>query len=213
MSNVCAGFVNISLCLCMLVNLSSCGDGLLEMEETNDLGYTIRYQINKEDSTRQGWLSVVDTKGMAVEKAHYVNDQLDGLRVLFYENGDTNIVERYVQGLFDGPYAFYYKGGQLKQEGNYQNNKMEGAWMQYYPDGQLKEKVFFEDNKENGAFVEYHANGNIAAEGNYLDGDNEHGELKIYNEKGVLTQKLNCMKGRCSTVWSLENEQENKETE
>ena len=37
----------------------------------------------------------------------------------------------------------------------------------------------------------------------YLDGDNEHGELKLFDEQGVLTKKMNCDKGICRTSWTL----------
>lgn len=63
------------------------------------------------------------------------------------------------------------------------------------------EEVMFADNEENGPFTEYHKNGSLKAEGNYLNGDNEHGLLKLYNEEGELVRKMQCDSGICQTTW------------
>ena len=188
--------------------LPSCGDDLETITNTTDLGYTEKYQRRKTDFAREGWTEITAPDGILIEKAHYKHDTLDGLRILYYENGDTNIVETYRQGVFDGTYSLYYENGQIKQQGEYVNNEMTGDWLQYHENGQLKEKVQFEHNVENGPFVEYHKNGKIAAEGHYADGDNEEGILKIYNEQGILSKIMQCEHGRCTTTWSLDEEKE-----
>ncbi len=187
--------------------LPSCSDDLETITNTTDLGYTEKYQRRKTDFAREGWTEITDSNGILVEKAQYKHDTLDGLRILYYENGDTNIVETYRKGIFDGTYSLYYKNGQIKQQGEYINNEMTGNWLQYHENGQLKEKVQFERNLENGPFVEYHENGKIAAEGHYADGDNEEGELKIYNKQGILSKIMQCEHGRCTTIWSLDEDE------
>ena len=49
--------------------------------------------------------------------------------------------------------------------------------------------------------MEYFRNGNLKAEGSYLDGDNEHGLLKLYDETGRLIRKMECEQGVCRTFW------------
>lgn len=192
--------------LCLF--LISCGDGLETITTTTDIGYIEKYQRRKTDFAREGWTVITDPAGVLVEKAHYKHDTLDGLRILYYETGDTNIVETYLQGVFEGTYSLFYPNGQIKQQGQYVNNEMTGDWLQYYESGQLKEKVLFEHNAENGPFLEYHKNGKIATDGHYADGDNEEGELKIYNEEGILSKIMQCDHGRCTTTWALNPDKE-----
>lgn len=187
---------------------TACSGDLETISTTTDLGYIEEYQRRKSDFAREGWTVITDPKGVLVEKAHYQHDTLNGLRILYYENGDTNIVETYRQGIFEGSYSIYFENGKIKQNGQYANNEMTGDWLLYYENGQLKEKVQFENNLENGLFVEYHENGQIAAEGHYADGDNEQGELKIYTEEGILSKIMQCDHGRCKTTWSLDLETE-----
>ncbi|MCB9272045.1 MAG: hypothetical protein H6561_21145 [Lewinellaceae bacterium] len=82
---------------------------------------------------------------------------------------------------------------------------MSGVWKRYYQGGQLMEEVAFSGNKENGPFKEYYENGNIKAEGSYLNGPKEDGELKLYDEQGTLVKKMECSDGVCHTTWQAES--------
>ena len=192
----------------LLLLLSGCDNGLEEVIEHDDYGNTIRYERRKTDFAREGWAYTTNQDGVLIEAAQYRSDTLNGLRILFTETGDTSIVEHYDMGAFSGEYRLYYDNGVLKQKGYYANNEMSGDWETYYDNGQLKERVRFADNLENGPFIEYHSNGKLAAEGAYLDGDYEHGELKIYDENGQLSRTMMCDQGRCTTTWSAEEKEE-----
>ena len=182
-------------------------EGELEtVEKTDPYGNTERYSRRLENYAKEGRYSKMSPEGELIETANYHNDTLHGARVLYYENGDTLIVENYVHGHFVGVYRAYYEGGALELEGSYTANSMEGEWKRYYPNGQLMETVSFQDNQENGPFVEYHENGNLKAEGYYKDGDNEHGLLKVYDAQGELVKTMNCQHGVCRTVWEKEGE-------
>lgn len=186
----------------------SCESNIEEITEQDEFGNTIRFERRKSDFAREGWSYTTSPDGVLVEVAHYQSDTLDGQRILFTATGDTSIIENYRTGIFDGPYRLYHENGILKQEGNYVNNEMTGKWNTYYDNGQLKEAVAFSKNLENGPFIEYYRNGKLAAEGAYLNGDFEHGELKIYDEQGELTRTMQCVSGRCTTTWSAEEKQE-----
>lgn len=173
---------------------------LEEVTTRDEYGYTITYTKRKTDQAKEGWYRKYDTQNRKVEEAHYQNDRLDGLRILYYESGDTMSVETYRRGLFEGAFRAYHENGQLKTLGKYVNNAIEGEWLSYYPNGQLRESVIFRDGAENGPFKEYYPNGQLKAEGAYLDGDNEHGELKLYNEDGSLQRVMMCHRGVCRTI-------------
>ncbi len=223
-SNLKLSFFNLIAVLILFAGLAACSnqsdpsgrtadlpagetidDSELEVvEKTDAYGNTERYTRRLDDYAKEGKYSKMSPEGNLIESAHYHNDTLHGLRVIYYENGDTQIVEQYEHGLFAGPYQAYYEGGDLELEGIYTANSMEGVWKRYYPNGQLMETVSFQDNQENGPFTEYHENGKLKAEGYYKDGDNEHGLLKIYDQEGELVKTMNCQHGVCRTVWEKE---------
>ena len=195
------------LALISLFVITGCKSKVEQVENIDSYGYTERYQRNKADFAKQGLYQKLDDQGRLMEEASYENDTLSGIRVLYFENGDTQIVETYREGIFDGPYRSYYESGQLNLTGHYQTNEMTGDWDRYYKNGQLMERVRFEKNAENGPFIEYYENGNLKAEGTYLNGDNEHGLLKLYDEQGELKRKMNCESGICRTTWKREGEE------
>ncbi len=197
---------NASLCHLLLASVfllwQAC-QKIIPLEEVttrDEYGYIITYTQRKTDHAKEGWCRKYDAQNRKMEEAHYQNDTLDGLRILYYENGDTMSVETYRRGLFEGVFRAYHENGQLKTLGRYVNNAIEGEWLSYYPNGQLRESVLFQQGAENGPFREYYPNGQLKAEGTYLDGDNEHGELKLYNEDGSLQRVMMCNRGVCRTI-------------
>ena len=178
---------------------------LEKVSTVDEYGNIIEYIRRKSDFAKQGRFERANQKGQLLELAHYKNDTLHGVRVLFYEEtGDTQIVENYQRGLFEGPYRTYHVNGIIEQEGLYIGSVMDGTWKRFYDTGELQEEVVFRDNNENGPFKEYYENGNLRAEGYYKDGDNEDGSLKLYNEEGELIRTMNCVKGICKTIWKKE---------
>lgn len=177
------------------------------VEQKDYLGNTEKFAIIESTGQKQGKFLRLSPDNKILEEAYYKNGQLDGLRVIYYpENQDTQIVETHLKGQFEGPYRSYYPGNALKLTGNYKDNKIQGIWYKYYESGALKEEVSFEDNLENGPFTEYFENGQISVVGHYLNGDNEHGEIKFYSEEGVHFKTMECDEGLCRTIWKLEDE-------
>lgn len=188
----------------LLLFLLSCqpkvSDPLEPVEVVDEYGYTEQYFRRSSNYAKEGWYKKLNAQKQIIEEAQYRNDTLDGLRIMYYDSGDTMNVETYRNGLFEGPFRAYHENGKRKTEGQYVANEMVGEWRSYYDSGSLRETVTFSANAENGPFKEYHPNGKIKAEGAYLDGDNEHGELKLYDENGVLERTMLCDRGRCKTI-------------
>jgi antitoxin component YwqK of YwqJK toxin-antitoxin module len=193
--------------LIFLLILVACNSKTKVIEIRNDEGQVIeKYEENIKTKKKDGFSELYNPDGSLLEKASYKDGQLDGIRTLFYSNGKTEALENYENGVFKGNYQAFYQNGQLELEGKYTNGMMNGEWKRFYDSGELMELVNFVENEENGPFIEYYKNGKLKAEGAYLDGDNEHGELKLYNEKGDLIKKMNCNKGICRTSWTKETE-------
>lgn len=200
------------ICFLMsLLVLLSCNSNLETIETTDEDGYLIKYSRKKTDYAKDGLYTKHYPSGNLYEEANYLNDTLHGERKLYYENGKLEVLETYAHGMFISPYKKYYEDGQLKLEGFYENNMATGVWTRYYKNGKVKDAVTLVENEENGPFTEYYENGNLKAEGTYngMDTDTgyprEHGLLKMYNEAGELVKKMDCVMGRCKTIWTKDN--------
>lgn len=181
------------------------------VEVNDDDGNLVeRYQVDKE-GTRVGVYESYDS-GRLVSKANYKEGIQSGKRVIFFDNGSPEIEENYQNGALEGDYKVFYDTGEVLLVSIYKNNTIQGQVKKYYKSGQLMEDVAFVDNEENGPFVEYWENGNLKWEGAYKKGDNEYGELKKYNEEGVVVRKLMCDSlAVCRTFWTLEEDGSNEE--
>ena len=185
-------------CICLL----ACQPAFKTERETNSFGEVITFTVHPKTGKREGVLERKDAAGHVLERANYRKDSLHGLRVLFYPaTTDTLVVETYDNGQFKGAYRVYHENGVLKQTGEFSNGQMNGIWKRYYDTGDLMEEVMMVNGLENGAFREFYSNGNKKAEGNYLEGDAEHGELRLYNEQGKLERIMDCDRGICKTTW------------
>jgi len=174
----------------------------IEIDTTNAFGEREHFYRHPEKGSKEGSFKRWSKSGKLLEEALFTDGQLDQMRVLYYENGDTQIIENYQKGLFQGKYQTFYQSGKPQLIGQYQNNKMEGVWIRYYENGIVMEKVHFSNNLENGPFQEFYPNGNLKTEGAYRNGDNEHGQLKMYDESGRHIKSMECLDGICKTVWN-----------
>ncbi|MBK6947220.1 MAG: toxin-antitoxin system YwqK family antitoxin [Haliscomenobacter sp.] len=145
------------------------------IEETNEQGELEKYTVEPSLGRKEGWYKRWSPSGQLREEAFFSEGRTDQIRILYFENGDTQIVETYQKGLFEGPYRVFYPNGKILQQGNYHINRMEGLWVKYYEEGGVKEEVTFSNNFENGPFREYYPNGALRVEGVYRNGDKEHG--------------------------------------
>ena len=191
------------LSIAALLTLNACSNqsDLESIEIYNQYGQLEKFTRLKSDLSREGKYQRYAPGGVLLEEAFYQNDSLEGVRTLYFENGQPQYVEQYKNGNFDGPYKAFFDNGEVEVEGNYINDVMDGPWTTYYPTGGVKEVVTFANNLENGPFTEFYPNGVKKAEGNYLNGDREHGELKLYNEEGEHIKTMECDNGVCRTVW------------
>ena len=197
------------LFLVTLFAVSCSSERFVEVKDDNG-NLLEKYQVDKE-GTKNGIYESYDS-GKLVSKANYQDGIQSGKRVIYYENGNLEIEENYAKGQLEGDYKVYYESGELKLVVGYSNNTIQGQVKKYYISGQLMEDVAFIDNEENGPFVEYWENGNLKWEGAYKNGDNEFGELKKYNEEGILIRKLMCDSlAVCRTFWTLEDGSSNEE--
>ncbi|MCF8244441.1 MAG: toxin-antitoxin system YwqK family antitoxin [Saprospiraceae bacterium] len=183
------------------------------VENKDESGKLIeKFTLNKKTQKKEGAYFAFYASGQKKEESFYLNDSLNGERKLFYENGQIESITTHANGMFEGKYQKYNETGKLLNEGQYVNNEMSGVWKKWYDTGELQEEVTFVANQENGPFKEFFKNGKLETEGVYVEGENEQGELKIYDENGELTQKMYCEFGNCAETWSKENGEQTIDT-
>lgn len=176
----------------------------MAVDTLNSFGEKEYFFVNPETGKKQGSYKRWSNTGKLIEECFYTAGELDQIRILYFENGDTQIVEHYQKGIFHGPYRSFYPDGKILFAGQYQNNQMGGLWTKFFEDGKVMETTHFSNNLENGPFQEFYPGGELKTTGSYRNGNNEHGQLKMYDETGRHVKTMECEEGICKTVWHLE---------
>lgn len=187
------------VCLFFLIS-TSCKKPVIST--TYEDGSTFEVYEYKGDSLKHGMYKAYLENGDLVEEAHYLEGKLDGKRKI-YKGKSVEIEEFYENNVMNGTYKVFYPDGTVKLERPYNHGILEGMVKGYYPSGAIKEEVTFVDNMEQGPFREFHENGQVMWEGSYLNGDNEFGLLKQFDDQGELIKKMMCNEeGVCTTTWT-----------
>ena len=169
----------------------------------DDEGRLERFERNKKDFAKEGLYQKLSPEGKLLEEAHYHLNVLEGEKKYFYPNGSVESVEMYKNGQFDGKFKKFFENGKIQLEQDFVNGTMQGFSIRYYPNGTVEERVTMVENEEKGPFQEYYENGKLKTEGSYAPSDKEsaleQGELKEYDQNGVLVRTADCVDGRCTT--------------
>ncbi|QQS28093.1 MAG: toxin-antitoxin system YwqK family antitoxin [Sphingobacteriales bacterium] len=98
------------------------------------------------DGKKHGLMLKADETGGITEKMFYINDQLEGQRLV-------------------------YNRTRVKEEANYKNGKLEGPRKLYYDNAKLQEEGVFKNGKREGKAIWYDQEGNKTIEYTYKDGE------------------------------------------
>jgi len=148
-----------------------------------------------EDNQRTGKWEIFYDTGELKETGTYVNGQRNGLWKTFYKSGTLKHEITYNNGIAKGPARFYYRDGSLWEEGYWNENHWQGEYSLYHANGKKFYEWHYNDSgRREGEQKYYHANGKLKYTGTWEDG-NIAGELRIYNEKGQLTEKRKYAEG------------------
>lgn len=91
------------------------------------------------------------------------------------------------KGQLDGEKLVYYENGQIAEKSNYVNGKQEGLSTWYSEDGVVLKEFLYENNELHGMSKYYDNKGQLIAEGAYKKGQ-KHGIWKYYTD-GKLTDE------------------------
>lgn len=191
----------------LVLFIISCTSTLSSKKEYHENGSLYKSYYVDNDSLIQGVFQVYFEDGKTVfEKANYIDGRLEGLRTLYYNSGKPEIIEQYETDILSDTLKVFYPSGKLKKLEYYEHGVLTGMLTSFFEAGGIKEKVTYSENIENGPFTEYYENGHLKWEGNFLNGDNEIGELIQYNSNGVMVKKMMCDSlSVCRTFWTLDD--------
>lgn len=74
---------------------------------------------------------------------------VNGLRTVYFPNGNKNYFRNYVNGIAEGYSEEYFPDGKLKQKGAFKNGRDDGLWVDYYSTGAIKRQSTFVNDKAN----------------------------------------------------------------
>lgn len=120
----------------------------------------------------------------------YDNNEINGTKTYYFDNGNTSFIEIYKNGEIDGIAQSFTRNGKKAIEYYSVKDIANGDYKRFKPSGALDcEGTFVEDNY-NGETKCYHADGSIQTIVNYKNGA-LHGPFKKYNEVGKIIVETN----------------------
>lgn len=95
---------------------------------------------------------------------------VDGLRIMYNEDGTKRVERSYSAGLSHGMSSEFYDDGKLKQEGEFVKGKEHGIWTIYWQNGNVKAIITFENGIQQGDYFEYNEEGTLIKQFYLKDG-------------------------------------------
>ena len=118
------------------------------------------------------------------EQRDYLDGDIHGQCIEYYENGNIKSTYNYVDGEKNGRCVSYYESGEIDWESHYVDGKKHGKCICYYELTGTKEwECYYEDGEMHGEYIEYHENCDIGRKINYVNGK-EHGKYIEYYKNG-----------------------------
>jgi antitoxin component YwqK of YwqJK toxin-antitoxin module/tetratricopeptide (TPR) repeat protein len=196
------------------------GDGIITSQgELDDMG------------ALTGEWKFYDDKGYLTTIANFANNELEGDRTTYFENGSRRVamtvkdnkivgkkqefylcdqlyseVEYNDQGIEEGPGSYYYAIGVKSHDMNLKDGYLDGEYKQYYDNGQLYVNATYSDGKIVGAYESFYYSGKPYSKGNYEDG-NQVGKWTYLHENGELIEEGEFKDGYRIGVWKEFNDE------
>lgn len=111
-------------------------------------------------------------------EATLVNEKLEGVVSIWYENGQKRVEFNFVNGVRQGLQRGWHMNGQLEFKMTYINGAATGRYQRWYFDGQIMNDVMLVDNQKNGVQRRWNESGILSFERCY--------------KSGVLVEKSQC---------------------
>lgn len=129
------------------------------------------------------------SKGKIISEG-MMNDKIYIGKWTYYHNKGNGILmtENYnSKGDLEGEKIVYYENGQVAEKSIYVNGEIDGTSLWYSPEGKVIKEFTYQNGQLHGVAKYYDRDGNLLAEGSYKN-DKKHG-IWSYYENGKLTEE------------------------
>jgi len=108
------------------------------------------------DKKREGeWIYYHKGKNVVMMKENYKNNKLNGLKSIYYENGELAETQEYINGIMHGENFVYGANGNLLQYYNYKEGTLHGLTKIYNPKGDLTQEGNYRNGLRDGIWKYY----------------------------------------------------------
>jgi uncharacterized protein len=156
-------------------------DGIIKrLDPDGTIAYLIRY-----DEGNLVSYSYSDKNGNIIPEIPIIHDSVR-LKT-YYPNGNISRETILMDDKLNGVDRLYYENGQLYTMDSSEYNVTEGISLKYFSNGKLNSVYNYLHDNPHGLCKEYYENGNIQKEINFWNGE-IHGNVKYYDQRGKLTE-------------------------
>lgn len=172
-----------------------------EKNEYEGIGYVentlgaLRATLTYKNNNLEGKKTYYFDNGLTSFTEHFKKGEIEGLSERYARNG-KKLMEYYaVKDIANGAYKRFYPTGGLECEGNFVDDNYNGETKCYFPDGTIQTIVNYKNGTLHGPFKKYNESGKIIIEAQYKD-DQIDGFYKEYYHDGVLKQEAIYQNGK-----------------
>ena len=147
---------------------------------------------NYKDGKKEGvWKTFSNQTAALLKEEYYKNNKLNGPRITYFANGDTNTVSSYIDGHAHGKYTSFYPDKKISYHGIYHNDKKTGTWDYYDVDGKQRKAVEYKDDIPNKIYLYfYHGSAAQKLEQSSIAYirklDERKTEITLYSDKKIV---------------------------
>lgn len=146
-------------------------DSIKRIPSTNNMNRkNYEWYMKNSSNTYSGKFIDYYIDGKKQGEGNFKNGKVDGVRKMYYPNGQISMERVYSSGLENGLEKEYYEDGTLKQKGDFLNGKENGVWEMYHPNGQLKQRTSFDKGKMDGESISYYSTGKFRSTEKFKNG-------------------------------------------
>lgn len=172
-------------------------DGLREGEWLAEAGIAFSRGYGKYvKGKRQGlWRGYYDDRKTPAAEATFVDDVVEGVRVLYWEDGKTKKQQdTFVHGVLSGPFCEWYSNGQMKCEGSTSAKGPEGPLSEWYENGKLRARQTYKAGRLIGKAESWWEDGSKKS-----DIDYDKGSSIYWNKAGTKIEETTSADGLKTT--------------
>ena len=136
------------------------GSDIVEVKYLSQAGKTVSEGIMKDRQRSGTWKYYHSKSDKIMMTENYINGQLDGEKLTYYENGQVAEKANYEQGKLDGERILYSEKGVILEHLQYENGELHGLAKIYNGKGELVSEGTFKRDKHHGTW-KYYENGRL----------------------------------------------------